>query len=464
LAAVGKIYGKTYSALAADRNDFYTHLYDLQSALGTGTVVSLATVSRATLVAEAQRPDATGLAYRYALKELNPFALLGVDYSHFNQNGELDLYDPATGTGSLTDLYLQDRAAFLAWKNKTYTEDTDVGRVYDGSAWHFKDEAGGAELWVGNPYDVKSSPQLRHLVFGGSGADTLTGGDNADHLYGDSGDDTLNAGNGADYLEGQLGDDVLYGEDGRDVLIGGGGDDTLDGGKDADRLEGGKGADTYILSSATKANDIIRDLDGQGRIMLDGSVLDGGDYQSAGVWQKGTTTYTFIPDASGRGTLTITSDAGNITVENFAAGELGITLPGASAVAPPPPEDRRIQGDLAPIDFDPATAGVQMRVDELGNIITDPLVGETDRIDTLYDSTGNDTILAGGGNDVIHADRGGNDWLDTGTGDDLATAGAGNDKRGTTEERQSAQYGDKSQSPGYGDHMVANDREWRSAA
>lgn len=29
------------------------------------------------------------LAYRYALKELNPFALLGADYSKHNQNGEL---------------------------------------------------------------------------------------------------------------------------------------------------------------------------------------------------------------------------------------------------------------------------------------------------------------------------------------------------------------------------------------
>ncbi len=42
------------------------------------------------------------IAYRYALVHLNPFAVLGADYRQFNQNGELELYDLATGQGQLT--------------------------------------------------------------------------------------------------------------------------------------------------------------------------------------------------------------------------------------------------------------------------------------------------------------------------------------------------------------------------
>ena len=124
----------------------------------------------------------------------------------------------------------------LSWLNKTNLEDTDVGRVYDGSAWHFKDEASGKQVWVGNPYDVKSNPLLSKVLFGQSGVDTLSGSGNADHLYGGAGNDTLSGGDGADYLEGGLDNDTLKGESGRDILVGGAGTDTLEGGTDGDTL------------------------------------------------------------------------------------------------------------------------------------------------------------------------------------------------------------------------------------
>jgi Ca2+-binding RTX toxin-like protein len=49
-----------------------------------------------------------------------------------------------------------------------------------------------------------------------------------------SGNDLLFGGNGADFLSGNLGNDTIYGEDGNDILTGGSGDDWLFGGDGAD--------------------------------------------------------------------------------------------------------------------------------------------------------------------------------------------------------------------------------------
>ena len=60
--------------------------------------------------------DATGLATRYALSRLNPFAAAGLDYSRFNASQQLERYDAATGKGMLSDRWIDDRATFLGWK------------------------------------------------------------------------------------------------------------------------------------------------------------------------------------------------------------------------------------------------------------------------------------------------------------------------------------------------------------
>lgn len=61
---------------------------------------------------------ADGQAYRYALYKLNPFAVTGstVLYDGINAHDQLTRYNPATGSGALTDQYLKDRAAMLSWK------------------------------------------------------------------------------------------------------------------------------------------------------------------------------------------------------------------------------------------------------------------------------------------------------------------------------------------------------------
>ena len=82
---------------------------------------------------------------------------------------------------------------------------------------------------------------------GGSGNDTLSGGDGVEHFDGGPGNDKLSTAGGDDTLLGGDGNDVLEGKAGRDHLEGGAGDDTLrpDGYEDAsgDFVDGGPGTD-----------------------------------------------------------------------------------------------------------------------------------------------------------------------------------------------------------------------------
>ena len=103
-----------------NRDSLYQALYAINTELNSGpqpqrSIVSLVALNAADLQSAASNPD--GLATRYALKELNPFAIIGDDslYTKFNTNHELDLYDTATGQGNLTEDWLQNRASMLTY-------------------------------------------------------------------------------------------------------------------------------------------------------------------------------------------------------------------------------------------------------------------------------------------------------------------------------------------------------------
>ena len=113
-----------------NREQYYQNLIGLQDRVAlyaeSLTIDSLATATESQLAGLAQGSEA--IAYRYALKELNPFAVVGNNaiYDLHNTNGDLDLYNPATGTGALTNRYLADRAEMLGWKNLYYQKDGNV--------------------------------------------------------------------------------------------------------------------------------------------------------------------------------------------------------------------------------------------------------------------------------------------------------------------------------------------------
>ncbi|WP_418647606.1 hypothetical protein ACNQFN_22340 [Thauera butanivorans] len=132
------------------------------------------------LLAGTDSPE--GIATRYALKELIPFAIVGVDYGNLhNQDGALDLYDPETGEGELSEQWIRDRAAMLAGVLAAQTADSGEGKTLEGSttvfpAPYFEDKASGLILRhynaAGGSYD--GSPRY---LFGGDGADILEGTD-----------------------------------------------------------------------------------------------------------------------------------------------------------------------------------------------------------------------------------------------------------------------------------------------
>lgn len=118
-----------------NRDNLYQAIYGLQSngafkaLAGNAKVESLAAKSADALTNLAKDGDLDAIAYRYALQQLNPFAILGADYSAHNTGGKLDLYDPETGEGELTEQYLKDRATFLTNVIQANTDDTGSGKA-----------------------------------------------------------------------------------------------------------------------------------------------------------------------------------------------------------------------------------------------------------------------------------------------------------------------------------------------
>lgn len=117
------------------------------------------------------------------------------------------------------------------------------------------------------------------IVWGGAGNDTISGSEGSDQLWGGLGNDSMDgglggdflfAGSGADTLAGGDGNDLLLGGIGNDSMTGGAGDDVLVGGGNADNLTGGDGADIFIFaegdsgvgnSSEDKVTDFTRGED-----------------------------------------------------------------------------------------------------------------------------------------------------------------------------------------------------------
>ena len=81
-----------------NREKLHEQLFKLKETISTFPqagnlkILPLTSLTEANIVQTALSDSMVGLAYRYALRELNPFAVIGFDYSKFNQNQELNLY------------------------------------------------------------------------------------------------------------------------------------------------------------------------------------------------------------------------------------------------------------------------------------------------------------------------------------------------------------------------------------
>jgi Ca2+-binding RTX toxin-like protein len=392
-----------------------------------------------------------GLAYRYALVNLNPFAVIGANYAIHNASAELDLYDSATGNGTLTPQYLEDRAAFsrqVFFRNTADLEANSNGAFLIPGDTSYRDQKTSIAL---SPI-LEPTPRL--VLFGDIANDSFTGSTKSDHIYGGAGDDTLTGLGGDDYLEGNAGSDSLHGDAGRDVLVGGAGidslyggtegdildggndsdtlrgeegvdtlcggkdNDTLIGGKDNDFLEGGEGTDTYSYS-AGDGNDFIRDTDGLGQILIKDALgaerqLNGGNKVHDGLWVSydGKTEYLFSPDAQGNGTLTIqaVAEGGQIIVENFHSGRLGIALQGLETHPPRPEITQHLTAVPSPdpnghpalevYNTPDLTQDYWLTGTTQGDFLKNAAFGD----DELEGMAGADIIVGGAGNDYAYGD------------------------------------------------------------
>ena len=463
VSALGKLFlvngaaGFNGNEFGTNRDLLYTALKDITAALPAGglTLCDLSVFNAAQIASVAQ----SNIAYRYALLNLTPFALVGNDavYAPHNTAGELDLYNSATHTGTITDQYLKDRSAFLVDKTIANTQDNlsnGMGYVdYAGTKQYFRDESGTTHTTVvlggsnvTNPFITQPPNDIQQIRFGSDSAtDTLAGETKNDHLYGMGGDDTLQGNGGNDYLE------------------------------------GGKGFDTYKYNTGD-GSDIILDTDGQGSIMVDGVALgagtDTGDGRTYKWMDAGGKEHTYLflnGDAAIGGDLLID---GSLTVKNFKGGDLGIAMNAAQQTNPQ--AAKYIYGDLAPKEFQMEIPGAPLSIPFLNyfipadtalgaantafvvgingvgqpdaqgnynsylytywqkdpattgggnyNFIMDAGKPVPDKADHIFGSNGNDHIESGGGNDVISFYSGsGDDYADAGAGNDNVLGGAGND-------------------------------------
>lgn len=211
---------------------------------------------------------------------------------------------------------------------------------------------------------------------GGTGDDTLEGGDRVDLLIGGQGDDTMYGGDSGDLIRGDDGDDTIYGGEGRDLIIGGEGDDTL---------TGGEGADIFYYNGAA-GDDTITDFEiGTDTIDLSRS---GFEYSELSITQDGEDTVITHPSMEG-----------------------SITLQGITAT------------DLSESDFNMPSVVPEILMDSDGsaNITspTDQPTAEEDPVSgiTLEGGEGDDTIVGGAGDETIIGGDGHN-TLTGGGGDD----------------------------------------------
>ncbi|MDB2705254.1 hypothetical protein N9Y67_01795, partial [Pseudomonadota bacterium] len=356
--------------------------------------------------------NADGFAYRYALENLNPFAITGDDklYTQHNDGGKLKI-------DNFTDQYLEDRAAMLAVKNQLFSENATF--QYNSNTETdtlFKDLTSEIELRQTTGLSASDSDREQYL-FGtknNDGAALLSGGGKNDHIYGKGGDDTLRGLAGDDYLEGGVGNDHLYG----------GASD-----KYADILNGGEGDDTYYITK-DDGDTIIRDSDQIGKISFDNKTL-GADIKSVatggGLYKdKAENSYDI---SSNNLVITLKETGQKIIVEGFnktLENTLGLTFDETSdALVEPVTTAAIIEGDYEWIDFERRTAGIQEHHDGLGNPIQD-LAKPLERVDRLNGSLGNDHIKPGAGNDIVYA-KAGDDIIEGGGGTDSLHGGDGND-------------------------------------
>jgi len=217
-----------------------------------------------------------------------------------------------------------------------------------------------------------------------------------DSLYGDAGNDALFGGDGNDKLYGCTGDDFVRGEDDNDVLYGDDGNDHLDGGNGNNVLFGGAGNDTltsWTTVTFSASTDTFRGGLGNDLSKLQGT-LSAVDANVP----------TIVENANeGTDTTDMSTEYFDDIYDYTMAGNVENLFLARSNV-----EIGYVNGDFFAFD-DPNVAHV------IGNALNNSLTG-TNWADILEGGAGNDVIYGGGSVRAIDNQK--MDELYDGTGDD----------------------------------------------
>jgi trimeric autotransporter adhesin len=233
------------------------------------------------------------------------------------------------------------------------------------------------------------------------------------------------------FMLGGTASDALVGGSKADLLVGNAGDDVLQGRGGNDLLLGGTGTDTYIYQ-AGDGLDTILDRDGNGSILMNGQTLAGGaQYGDSRVSRDALgRVYTNV----GGGRLVID---GNIIIEGWSAGKLGLNMTGSPAVVP---ADNYVAGTSQSNTLTGTGAADQVEGYESSDILiggmgNDRIYGDAQVSDADAIASGNaplgsvsrgDWLTGGGGDDTIVGSAA-SDVLMGGGGKDLLIGGAGDD-------------------------------------
>ena len=175
----------------------------------------------------ALKDDDMALAYRFTLKHLLPVVITDLNYSKYNQNGELELYSKDNPNG-LTTEYLEKRAEMLsALIQKSSGEEITANHSFIDIESDKILDSHTIDYGSGNNGVRKSNSEV---IFGGKDGDKIVAkdsGDNKNFLFGGNGNDTLIGGEGDDYLEGGTGfdtyyiqdNDTIYDSDGKGAIV-----------------------------------------------------------------------------------------------------------------------------------------------------------------------------------------------------------------------------------------------------
>ena len=332
-----------------------------------------------------------------ALYALSPIALNLQNYVN-----DHTLFDPATGTGSLTSAWIEDRSSFLVFE-KLYQESGQTRGVLDGplglpiSLPGFTGNVVFEDFITPNGYSLEINGvdfgviPSRKISFGGETDDLLLGLDGDDRMYGMGGNDYLDGGDGEDLLEGGKEDDILIGGAGNDHLI------------------GGEGVDQYVVGNG----DILSDVDGLGFVHFNDALLIGGkriDTDPVGQYESEDGKFTY--QLAGTTLTVFDNDASeSIIIQDFDlnSSSLNIVLTKESSTTPP-------SNNI------PATEGNDILNGTPGRDEINGLGGD----DNINGDADNDLLIGGSGEDVINGEDG-DDEAEGGLDDDVLMGKAGND-------------------------------------